>query len=133
VVKAGNDLRMHLSISQLSDLTGRDRRTIAKQLKDIPYTAGDRGAFLYESVASLPVIYTVDSLEAARAKQALSQASLNAVREEDLRKRRIPVQIFQIRGIPRILNICLGFLTQRAAANGKNMSTSESLALSFRS
>jgi hypothetical protein len=39
---------------------------------------------------------------------------------------------FQIRGIPRILDICLGFLTQRAAANGKNMSTSESLALPFR-
>jgi hypothetical protein len=39
---------------------------------------------------------------------------------------------FQIRGIPRILNICLGFLTLRAAANGKNVSTSESLALSFR-
>ena len=33
---------MHLSISQLSELTGRDRRTIAKQLKDLHYTAGER-------------------------------------------------------------------------------------------
>jgi hypothetical protein len=32
-------------------------------------------------------------LEAARAKQANSQASLNAVREEDLRKQRIPKQV----------------------------------------
>ena len=35
----------------------------------------------------------MDSLEAARAAQARSQASLNAVREEDLRKQRIPIQI----------------------------------------
>ena len=45
-----------------------------------------------ENVA-LPLIYAVDNLEAARAKQALSQASLNALREEDLRKQRIPIQI----------------------------------------
>ncbi len=32
-------------------------------------------------------------LESARAKQALSQASLDAVREENLRKERIPIQI----------------------------------------
>ena len=41
----------------------------------------------------MPLIYSVDNLEAARAKQALSQAALNAVREEDLRKQRIPIQI----------------------------------------
>jgi hypothetical protein len=35
----------------------------------------------------------MDSLEAARAAQASSQASLNAVREEDLRKQRIAIQI----------------------------------------
>ena len=35
----------------------------------------------------------MDNLEAARAAQARSQASLNAVREEDLRKQRIPIQI----------------------------------------
>ena len=35
----------------------------------------------------------MDNLESARAKQALSQASLNAVREECLRKERIPIQI----------------------------------------
>ena len=45
---------------------------------------------LYESSEALPLIYAVDNLEAARAAQARSQASLNAVREEDLRKQRIP-------------------------------------------
>jgi hypothetical protein len=34
---------MHLSISQLSELTGRDRRTVAKQLSDLKHTAGEEG------------------------------------------------------------------------------------------
>jgi hypothetical protein len=59
----------HLSISQISDLTGRDRRTVAKQLKDLHYTAGERGTFLYESTEALPLVYTVDNSEAARAAQ----------------------------------------------------------------
>jgi hypothetical protein len=84
---------MHLSISQLSDLTGRDRRTIAKNLEGIHYTPGERGAFLYESTDALPLVYAVDNLEAARARQAMSQASLNTVREEDMRKQRIPLSI----------------------------------------
>jgi len=84
---------MHLSISQISDLTGRDQRTVAKQLKDLHYTVGERGGFLYESTEALPLVYALDNLEAARAAQARSQASLNAVREEDLRKQRIPIQI----------------------------------------
>jgi hypothetical protein len=84
---------MHLSISQLSELTGRDRRTVAVKLADVQHTAGERGAMLYESSEALSLIYTVDNLEAARAAQARSQAWLNAVREEDLRKQRIPIQI----------------------------------------
>jgi hypothetical protein len=57
---------MHLSISQISDLTGRHRRTVAKQLKDLHYTAGERGTFLYESTEVLPPVYAVDNSEAAR-------------------------------------------------------------------
>jgi hypothetical protein len=53
---------MHLSISKLSELTERDRRTIAKQLKDLHYTTGERGAFLYKSIKLLPLIYAVDNL-----------------------------------------------------------------------
>ena len=41
----------------------------------------------------LPLIYCIDNLESRRAKQALSQASLNAIREENLRKERIPLQL----------------------------------------
>jgi hypothetical protein len=84
---------MLLSINQLWELTGRDRKTITKHLEKLPFIDGDKGAHLYESSKALPLIYAIDNLEAARAKQALSQASLNAVREEDLRKQRIPTQI----------------------------------------
>ena len=48
---------MYLSISQLSELTGRDRRTVAGKLADVPHTAGERGAMLYESSEALPLIY----------------------------------------------------------------------------
>jgi hypothetical protein len=75
---------MLLSVNQLSELTGRDRHGIPKRLENLPFTLGDRGAHLYKSREALPLIYAVDNLEAARAAQARSQASLNAVREEDL-------------------------------------------------
>jgi hypothetical protein len=41
----------------------------------------------------LPLVYAVDNLKSAHAAQARSQASSNAVREEDLRKQRIPIPI----------------------------------------
>ena len=84
---------MLLSVNQLSELTGRDRHGIPKRLENLSFTPGEKSAHLYESTEALPAIYAVDNLEAARAKQALSQASLNALREEDLRKQRIPIQI----------------------------------------
>jgi len=84
---------MLLSINQLWELTGRDRKTVTKHLENVPFIDGDKGAHLYESTEALPLIYSVDNLEAARAKQALSQASITAFREEDLRKQRIPIQV----------------------------------------
>ena len=84
---------MLLSINQLWEITGRDRKTITKKLENLTFTPGEKSAHLYDSSQALPLIYSIDNLEAARAKQALSQASLNALREEDLRKQRIPIQI----------------------------------------
>ena len=80
-------------IDQLSQLTGRNPRTITKRLEDLQYINGPKGAHLYESREALPLIYAVDNLEAARAEQARSQAALNKIREENLRKERIPIQI----------------------------------------
>ena len=38
---------MHLSISQLPKLTGKERRTLAQKLTDVPYGAGEWGTMLY--------------------------------------------------------------------------------------
>ncbi len=84
---------MKLPILKFTELTGVHRDTISKRLASVPFEAGKKGAKLYESTVALPLIYAVDNLEAARAKQALTQASLNAIREEVLRKERIPIQI----------------------------------------
>jgi hypothetical protein len=84
---------MLVSIKKLSELTGRHRQTIAKLLADLPSVDGQKGAHLYESREALPLIYAVDNLEAARAEQVRSQAALNKVREENLRKQRIPIEI----------------------------------------
>ena len=84
---------MLLSIKKLSELTGRHRQTIAKILADLPLVDGQKGAHLYDSREALPLIYAVDNLETARAEQARSQAALNKVREENLRKQRIPIEL----------------------------------------
>ena len=84
---------MKLPILKFTEMTGVHRDTISKRLADLPFEAGKKGAKLYESTVALPLIYDGDNLEAACAKQALSQASLNAIREENLRKERIPVQL----------------------------------------
>jgi hypothetical protein len=57
----------------------------------LPFQTGRKGAKLYDSVDALAEIYGSDSLQAARAEQARSQAALNRVREESLRKERIPI------------------------------------------
>jgi hypothetical protein len=82
---------MRVSISRLWELTGRERSFIRKKLEGLPCLNGDKRAHLYESTEVLPIIYSVESLDVARAKHALSQASLNAVREETLRNERIPL------------------------------------------
>jgi hypothetical protein len=74
---------MKLPISKLSQLTGVHRDTISKRLAHLPFEAGKKGAKLYSSADALPEIYKSDSLEAARAKQALSQAALNEVRAQE--------------------------------------------------
>jgi hypothetical protein len=86
---------MRVSINQLWELTGRERNVIKKKLEGLPFLNGAKRAHLYESSEALPVIYSVESLDAARAAHARSQASLNAVREETLRKKRIPIEIVE--------------------------------------
>ena len=73
---------MLLSINQISELTGQDRRTIGNASRICRFSPAIKTRICTLG-RSVPLIYAMDSLEAARAAQARSQASLNAVREED--------------------------------------------------
>jgi hypothetical protein len=110
---------MHLSITQLSELTGKDRRTIKRLLEDLPRNDGERGAFLYESRQALEAIYLNEgqSLDEAKKEQALSAAALNRARKEDIDRKRIPIEI------PLLANDqALQSLTaELKAAKGKNL------------
>ena len=48
---------MKQSISELSHLTGFDRRRIRAALCDMPASKGAKGAVMYESGAALPLLY----------------------------------------------------------------------------
>ena len=86
-----------MSINQLAELTGKDRRTITDRVKELPYEDGPKKAHLYKSEMALGAIYAAGSdgvsLDEARKRQALSQALLNETRGEELRKNRIPLDI----------------------------------------
>jgi hypothetical protein len=84
---------LKLPITKLSQLTGVHRDSISKRLANLPFEAGKKGAKLYSSEDALAEIYEADSLHAARAEQARTAAELNAIRAENLRKTRIPIQI----------------------------------------
>ena len=44
---------MLLSISQLAEMTGRERRTITKKLDALPFVVGEKGGHQYDSVEAL--------------------------------------------------------------------------------
>jgi hypothetical protein len=44
--------------------------TVAASLKDLPFVAGEKNAYLYHAPKALWVLYRADNLEVARAKQA---------------------------------------------------------------
>ena len=46
-----------LSMTQLHELTGIDRRTVKKRLDKIEPITGPRGAMLYDPVVALPLLY----------------------------------------------------------------------------
>ena len=57
---------MHLSMSEVPELSGRDPRTITKQLKQ--YAAAKRAPCRTNQPRRGPLVYAVDNLEAARAE-----------------------------------------------------------------
>ena len=90
-------LGMELSINQLAELTGKDRRTITTRLEKLPYTEGPKGAHLYKSATALALIYGTDAegknLEQARTELALEQAALARVKREEAERQRPPLDL----------------------------------------
>lgn len=73
-------------------MTGKERRTITKQVEGLPFKEGEKCAHLYESAEALQKIYSAGSLEAARADHARTQADLNRIRQQELERKRIPIE-----------------------------------------
>ena len=88
---------MDLSISELSDLTGFDRRTITRKLEKLVYTEGPKGAHLYDPKHALAALYVAESegksFDQARTEQALASARLTTVRCETEEKKRPPLDL----------------------------------------
>lgn len=88
---------MELSINQLSEMTGRDRRTITTRLEKLEYSEGPKGAHLYDSRNALVLIYVADadgtSLDDARKQLALEQAALARVKREEAERKRPPLDL----------------------------------------
>jgi hypothetical protein len=90
-----------LSIHQLADLTGMDRKTISNRLVGVAFVStGDykNAAKLYEPRVALPAIYRTASDENVTAAQAAVNLSVARREEIDLnmevtRKERIPLGI----------------------------------------
>lgn len=85
------------SISKLASLTGKDRTTIAKRVKDLTFTE-KANAKLYESTEALPVIYGLDSqgdldLTGERARLTFHQANKTELEVAQLRGDLIPREI----------------------------------------
>lgn len=90
---------MQLSINQLSDLTGKDRRTITRALSDLAYVDGAKGAYLYESAEALELVYGSNAagrtLDEAKKEQAFEAAALSKARREEIQKTRIPHDVVE--------------------------------------
>ena len=70
---------MRLSINQLSDLTGFDRRKISRRLADLEHEQGPKGAKMYASSSALRMLYAGMS-EGLDSQQ--ERAALDRVRRE---------------------------------------------------
>lgn len=66
-------LHLHQSINQLSQLTGMDRATITKRLKNAPWRPGAKMAKLYDTTVALPLIYSAGDVSGESPEQLSPQ------------------------------------------------------------
>jgi len=79
---------MLVSITELHNLTGQDRRRITKALANLKAKPGEKGAKLYESEAAIPLLYISEGGELdpqkERARLTHHQANIAALEEKEL-------------------------------------------------
>ena len=69
-----------LSINQIADLTGMDRTTVSKRLKNMEYRDGAKRARLYETRNALPVLYGLGVADGERLDPQQEKARLDKER-----------------------------------------------------
>ncbi len=88
---------MELSISELADLTGFDRRTVTKKLEKFTWSEGPKGAHLYNSKGALAALYVAESEGKTFAqgahRTALETAARTRARREEVEKKRPPLDL----------------------------------------
>lgn len=82
-----------MSVSQLADITRKDRKTISKRLVDLAAEAGAKGAKLYDSAEALPLIYASDSTDDI--SKALQQEELGI---ERAKREKLEIEVGRLRG-----------------------------------
>ena len=86
---------MKLSITELHNLTGLDRRRVRAALADLESTPGKKGAVMYESREALPMLYvTGDTLDPRQEQARLNhhRANLAALDERKAKGELIEVE-----------------------------------------
>lgn len=89
---------MKQSLSELSNLTGIDRRRIGRCLVDLQPEKGPKGSLLYDSVQALPLLYLTPGdgdtydLTQERARLAHHQANKAALEAKQLEGSLIPIE-----------------------------------------
>lgn len=88
-----------LSMSQLAEITGFDRRTVKARLSGIKAQNGPKGALIYDSTVALPILYAQDA-ESDLERQILqenlrkerAEAEIREMKASSLRKELVPIE-----------------------------------------
>ena len=82
-----------LSISQLSEVTGKDRRTISKRLANLQSQVGPKNAQLYKASEAIELLLTPENAKGLERK--LQQAELD---EKRARAEKVQIEVARMRG-----------------------------------
>jgi hypothetical protein len=83
----------YLSINQLSELTGKDRRTIKKRLADVAVHETTATSIIYDTHLALPVLFGLTDTENAEARLQEEKIKFEAARAE-----RTEIEVAKIKG-----------------------------------